>query len=414
MIRRWRAGPRDPKLNLPAPTFIQDIMRHIPSILAVLSLLVSRTFAGPSEDALRVGEEALAKKEYKSALTTWVNAYNERASEDTANDETCAKLLENAALLLSQTGQTKDAVVCYQNLLKLRAKLAGSEDAPVVARVKCVLAAQFANAGGDLEQAEKLVREALASAEKSGDQDVRLLALTNLGGIMLARKDRLAAHEFYAKVVSQFDKKPAAGSAAVAIESSNGMAVIADFFGRTKDRLQHLKRSIEISRKYIGADDPATYLARIEYATAQSTGGLTSDAETSLEAIVGDLKKSAPSAENKIIQQRWAVAVYRLASVKSALGKQDEVLGLVTSALDHTKLGWSDLDSNALPIYLDLARLHITRKDYREGLKCYQKVLDIRRRELGPDHDDTKKTQEILNELIEDIRKAEATADKNG
>lgn len=384
-------------------------MRHILSHLAPLALLSTLSFAGPSEDALRIGEEAFQKKEYTSALTTWVNAYNERAKEETANDETCAKLLENAASLLSQTGQTKEAANCYNNLLSLRKKLAGTEETPAIARVKCLLGAQIANAGGSLDQAEGFVREALATAETAGDPYVKILALTNLGGIALGRKDRLAANELFMKVIVQFEKKPSSESASLAVEASKSMASIAEFFGRSKDRLQHLKRSVDISRKHIGANDQATYLARIEYATAQSTSGLTSDAEATLENIVSDITKAAPPADNKIMQQRWAIAVYRLASIKSALGKQDEVFGLVKTSLDHAKLGWSDLDGNVLPIYRDLAQLHIMKKNYREGLKCYQKVLDIRRRELGPDAEDTKKTQEILNELVEDIRKAESS-----
>jgi hypothetical protein len=45
-------------------------------------------------------------------------------------------------------------------------------------------------------------------------------------------------------------------------------------------------------------------------------------------------------------------------------------------------------------------------------VKCYQRVLDIRRRNLGPDSPDTKETQKILNELYEDVRKAEAAKKK--
>lgn len=367
-----------------------------------------RAGAGPTEDALRVGEEALAKKEYSSAITTWTNAYNERATANTANDETCAKLLLNNGQLLGQLARYKESAICYENLLILRSKLNG-ETHPETQKVKALLAAQTSNSGGDVDRAEKLVREAEEALSKAGNEyfDDHLLALTNLAGILYVKKDRLGAHELYSQVVALCEKHPTK-SMNLAIEACSSMASIAEFFGRSKDKIQYLRRAVELSRKHIGTDDPATYLTRIDLASAQSAAGLNADAKSSYESIISDMEKKSPPASDKLLQQRWAIAAYRLAYVESALSNQDRVYELIKSSLTHAQAGWGDLDANTLPIYLDLAKLHLMRKNFKEGVKCYQKVLDIRRRELGPDDSSTKETQKILNELLEDVRKAEA------
>lgn len=383
-------------------------MQRIASFLTVLLAIGSLGHAGPSEDALRIGQESFDQKDYTAALTAWVNGYNERAAADTANDETCAKLLTNAASLLAQTGRYKEAAKCYENLVSLRTKLNGATS-PEVFKAKALLSAQISNSGGDVEVAEKLAREAVDGLTKAGDDHVgdRMLAITNLAGILFVKKDRLAAHELYVQVVALHEKHPKAAPE-IAIESYNSMGSIADFFGRTKDKIQYMKRAVEVARKSKGADDPATYLARIELGSAYNAAGLNADAKSTLESIVADLDKKSPSADEKLLQQRWAASTYRLACIKSALGEQDDLLELLKKALAHTIAGWGELDPNALPIYLDLARLNITKKNYPEGVKCYQKVLDIRRRQLGPDHEDTKTTQKILNDLLEDVRKAQA------
>ena len=69
------------------------MMTRAAAVLFLLAISAALAGAGPTEDALRVGEEAFAKKEYASAVTTWTNAYNERATAGTADDETCATVL---------------------------------------------------------------------------------------------------------------------------------------------------------------------------------------------------------------------------------------------------------------------------------------------------------------------------------
>jgi tetratricopeptide (TPR) repeat protein len=383
-------------------------MHRFTILLASLALGGTLACAGPTEDALRVGEEAFAKKEYASALTTWVNAYNERATADTANDETCAKLLMNAASLMAQTGRSKESAVCYENLLKLRQKLNGAESIEAN-KIKSLLAAQISNAGGDIDSAERLARESAAALEKAGDEhfDDRLLALTNLAGILFMKKDRLGAHDVYAQVVALSDKRPTKALNLV-VEAYKSMAAIADFFGRPKDNLQYLRKASELSRQHFGADSPATFLARIDVASALSAAGMNADAKSAFDGIISDLEKKAPPADDKLMHQRWAAATYRLAYVEAALANQDRVYELLKSSLVHAQAGWGDLDGNTLPIYLDLAKLHIARKNYEQGVKCYQKVLDIRRRELGPDHGSTRETQKILNELLDDVQRAKA------
>ena len=380
--------------------------RLLPSLLLLLACGI-RVFAGPSEDALRVGEEALAKKDYVSALTTFVNAYNERASAGTANDETCAKLLQNAGLLMAQTSNNKDAVTCFENLLKLRTQLSGVEHAET-ARVKSLLSAQIANAGGDLERAETMARDAATLFAKGGPEQVEdhMMALTNLAGILLRKKDRLAANEMYVALVHLGEEQPHKRHDLVA-GAFTGMATIAEFFGRNKDQAQYLKRSAELTAQHYGKNDPNTYLARLDQAQAASNSGQNKEAAAVYEGIIADLlAMGGAAAQNKLLMQRWTLAEYRLAYLKFALNDRDGGFALLKSSLERAKAGFGETNGNLLPIYLDLAKQHLQRKNYQEGVRCYQRVLDIRRRELGPDHADTKETQRILNELAEDVKRA--------
>ncbi len=383
-------------------------MRPATILFFALLTCLTAAVAGPTEDALRVGEEAFEKKDFSSATTTWANAYNERAKADTADDETCAKILSRLGSLLAQLGRPKDSVVCYESLLQLRTKLSGPAD-PETQNVKALLAAQITNSGGDVARAEGLARSAVEALTKAGDDrlDDRLRAMITLAGILLSKKERLQAHELYADVARLCEKQPTQ-VLHLAIEAYTSMASIAEFFGRAKDTLQYLRKAAEVCRKHYGAEHPATYMARIEVASALSGTGKSADAKTVYDGVLADLDARSPGKDEKLLHQRWALAAFRLAYVESSLGNKARVFELVSSALSHAQLGWGDTDANTLPIYLELARLHITRKNYKEGVKCYQKVLDIRRRELGPDDDSTKQTQKILNELLEDVRKAEA------
>ncbi|MBX7207835.1 MAG: tetratricopeptide repeat protein [Verrucomicrobiaceae bacterium] len=388
------------------------MMTRAAAVLFLLAISAALAGAGPTEDALRVGEEAFAKKEYASAVTTWTNAYNERATAGTADDETCATVLLKLADLLVQVGRAKEAVVCYENLLVLRRKLGGEENLEMH-KAKRALAAQIANTGGNLDRAEQLAREAADGFGKLGGEssEDRLVAMTTLAGVLLVKKERIDAHEIYSQVLA-LSEKDGAKSMKCAVEACNGMAAIADFFGRSKDKLQYMRKAVDLSRQHLGAHDPATYLARIDYAGAQSASGLNTDAKATYEGILADLEKKPPSPSERVLQQRWAVAAYRLAYVESALDHPDRTYELAKEALVHAKSGWGDLDANTMAVYLDLAKLHIMHKNFDEGVKCYQKVLDIRRRELGPDHESTRETQKILNELLEDVRKAREAAKK--
>ena len=170
--------------------------RRFTSIIALLALGGGDVLSGPSEDALRVGNEAFDKKDYTSALTTWLNAYNERAEAKTATDETCAQLLDRASNLMSLIpGNSKPAAAAMEKLLALRETLSGKEH-PDTLTVKSKLSVQLANSGEDLERAQILAQEAATGFEKAGPDFFyqHLQALVNVGGILLMKKDRRAAN----------------------------------------------------------------------------------------------------------------------------------------------------------------------------------------------------------------------------
>lgn len=373
--------------------------------LCLLTLGGAPGFAGPTEDALKVGEEAKARGDYTGAVTAWVNAYNERSMANTANDETCAKLLFEAGSLFSALGRHEESRSCFEKLVALRTKLNGDQD-PATAVAMSRLAAAIANGGGDPDKAESHARLAEELLAKAGDSFVaeRLTAMGNLGGILLMRKDRLPAHEQFVAVLGLCEKHPGMFPDAE-VNALNSMAAIAEFFGRFKDQIQYLKRALEVRRRHQGPADAKTIEARLELAAALTNSGDGKGAREAYVSLVNDLKQTKGVAENKELMKKWTLAEYRLAYVESSLGNPDAVLGLLNSSLERAKTGFGEFDPNLLPIYLDLARLHLSRKNYDQGVRCYQAVLDIRRRVLGPDHKDTKETQEILNQLYAEVEK---------
>jgi tetratricopeptide (TPR) repeat protein len=368
-------------------------------------------WGGPSEDALKIGDEAYANKDYKSALTTWINAYNERQTAKTANDETCAQLLARLGDLLGRTGSSKLAVDVYEKLLVLRGALSG-KDNPETQKIKNFLLVQIANSGGDLDRALLLAQEAATFFGNAGPNFIEehLQSLTNVGSILLEKKERIAAHEVFTAIVSIAGDRPQEGSEYV-VSAYGSMAAIAAFFGRSNDEILYRQKAATAAKESFGAENSKTYAARIVVATTLSGSGDTKGAREVYASILSDLEKGG-SSEEKLVQQQWTVALYRLFALETAAGNEDRAFSLIKSAFEHCKIGFGETDTNMLPIALDLAKVHLKKGNYQEGVKCYQRVLDIRRRNLGPDSPDTKETQKILNELYEDVRKAEAAKKK--
>ncbi len=145
-------------------------MRSLLHTLVGLALLMSAIVrAGPSEDALRVGEESLAAGDRQAAKTTWLNAYNERATANTATDETCATLLEKVGQLCLEDGDAQTAHAIYEKLLPLRESLSGAGGTEI-AKVMVTCAELIVITGGDSTRAERLSKEAVTIFEKAGGQ----------------------------------------------------------------------------------------------------------------------------------------------------------------------------------------------------------------------------------------------------
>ncbi len=380
-------------------------MPRKPPFILLLTAHGLCALAGPTEDALRIGKEAEEKKEFQSAITTYVNAFNERAQEKTDEDETCAELLKRAGTLLAGNGNFKVAADCYGKLLRIRRKLSG-EKHPETGKVSSLLAAQLANSGGDLDQALQFASDAVDMLSQAGDgyREDLLVALGNKAAILLLKKDRLAANELYVQLIQKCEEQPGKNLDLIA-NAYDSMAGIAGFFGRAKDQISYMKRSAEAMAKHHGENSPAAFMARINLATIQIESGQKKEAKALLEEIIADLRKAPGAEKDSLLQQRWCIAEYRMAIVTSNLGEVDAAYGWIKSSLAHGIKGWNETHSQLLSIYLDLARLHLSRKELDEAVRCYQRVLDIRRRELGPDHEDTKETQRTLSELYQETQK---------
>lgn len=370
---------------------------------AVAFVGAATALAGPTEDALKFGEDALAKGDRVSASTTWVNAFNERATANTANDETCAKLLWNAGTLFAETGNPQAAAGCFDKLYPLRVNLSGLKD-PESGKVGSRFAAALVNSGGDLDRAERLAREAVDILSQAGDEQRKeaFIAMSNLGGVLLAKKDRIAANEQYIRCLkfAEEPKKPAIPGELTA-GCYDGLAAIASFFGRAADSQRYLQRSLELKSKALGKHDIRTLLARMEFAATQTS----ESAINEYQRVLADLYEAPNSETNTELQKVWASAEYKLAVLESQQGNLDRVISLLQSAIKHGTRGFGELHGELLQLNLDLAKVFLTRKEFEKGIACYRQVLAIRKKHLGPEHESTKETQKILDDLLADVAK---------
>lgn len=374
----------------------------------VFFFTVSSLFAGPTEDALEYGEKALKVGEVQSAITTWLNAYNERAYAKTEKNETCAKLLWNLGTVGSQVGSLDLARTCFEKLVGLRREMNGRahvETAKAEAQLLLILAASEKSMG----QALALARE---SVETLPDNDAelarsRMNALVNLGGVLLRNKDRIPASEVYQKALDFSKRFPEQTKELLPVCYEN-MAEIAMFFGRTKDQMRHMQDMLSAQEKISAPLSEGTLSARVKLADARSSTGDVELARAGYEGVIGSIRGSKTAMDNKAALKILVAAQYRLGVMESHQGNLSRTLELLKSARRDGELAFGTDATEMMNIYLDLAKVALGQKEYDTGLEAYRAILSLRRKHLGPDHKETVETEKVLLEVTEDVERVRA------
>ena len=385
-------------------------MRHRssspPLALAALSLVaVLGAWAGPTEDALAYGEKALKVGEVQSALTTWLNAYNERASEKTEKDETCAKLLWNIANVAGQVSQAELAQQCLEKLVNIRRGLNGKTHVET-AKAEARLVTVVASIGKDLDLALKIAKESLDAlpADDEALAPSRMTALVNYSSVLLRRKERIEANEACIAAVEFAKKHPKANPALLTVCYEN-MASIAGFFGRAKDRMNYLETALANERETSGKSSVAALTSWLNVADARRDGGEADKARVEYDGLIETIrgKKDAKNDSNTLLI--LTQAEYRLAILEFSADNLKRSLDLLKAAAADGEKSLGKDAQGLLNVYLDLARVALRQEDFDTGLATYRKVLSLRKKHLGAEHKDTLETRRILEEVEADVRR---------
>lgn len=354
--------------------------------------------AGPTEDALRIGDEALAAGDRQSAGTTWVNAFNERATANTATDETCAKLLERAGKLFMEDGNSGAAFGVYEKLFPLRENLSG-KDSVETAKIAVRYAELTVMNGGDTTRAERLAREATATFQKAGPEYAQdeLEARMNVAFALMGRKDRIGAQTAYLEAL-EFGKGRKGVDQALVGNCYWMLADIASFFGRTQDAQTYAKKRIEFLHESVGKHSPPYYTACLQYGTLLPAA----ERPAFYQQLLTQLK-SAPSSES--IQGVQMTVSERLALIEFNQNNRERGIDLFQDAIRYGTKAYGATNGRLLQTYLNLAKSLLVEKRYDEGVAAYKKVLAIRKKALGDDHAETIETQKLLDNLIANLDK---------
>ena len=371
-------------------------------VASTLLLVTGLLRADPTEDALKVGLEALDKGDRTAAATTFVNAFNERAAARTEKDGTCMLLIASAGRLFADGGKADVAATCFERLYAISLALNGPSH-PDTITIGVHLAHYLGRAGMNTEMAKRLCVEGMVASQLNPEipGHVHLRALYTRADILLAEKDRIAAALAFRDFLKHAHAMRNPPQTVIANVYFN-LGTIDSFFGRAKDAQAQFKNafaSLKKGRGDMGIDALSLRLAIADQLSA-------AEAVEVLKEIVNDVGSVAGVKSNTSLQQVLCSSEFKLAIKESEIGQTDGLVARLRSAIAHGIAGYGEDHDQLLQLYLQLAKLHLSKRQNKEGVECYRHVLAIRKKALGPDHESVAVTQKILDDLIEDLKKS--------
>jgi tetratricopeptide (TPR) repeat protein len=354
--------------------------------------------AEPAEEALQAGKEALAKGDSEAAKRIWLEAYNERAKDDKANDEASAKLLEQVGPLLIKEGDAVTARQIFERLFLLRQEL-GNVEATTMATTAVTLSELIVTTGGDTTRAEQLSRESARVFEEAGSDfdGQRFEALLNVAYAIYGRRDRIGAQSAYLEALEFGKGRPGVDPEGVAV-SYRMLASIAAFFGRNQDARVYATRGLDYLKGRVSKSSEAQVQMMLLYADQLPE----EERLAYFHSAIAEMKQQGSS---KPVSMALSLFYQRLAALEFKGTNRPNSLPYFQQALHYTEKGYGAKSSAMVQSLLNLAKVALTLKDYDEGVTAYRRILKIRTELLGAEHADTIATRKMLDTLQSQIAK---------
>lgn len=372
------------------------------SLVASALLAAGALRADPAEDGLKAGLEALEKGDRNTAAMTFINAFNQAATAGRDKNATCMLLISSAGRLFAEAGNTQTAAQCFERLYAISLAIHGPTD-PHTVTLAVHLAHYLGRAGMNMELAKQFCVEGMAACQMNPEipRHVYLRALYTQADILFAEKDRIGAAMAFRDYLKHALAEPRPAHNVIA-NIYFRLGNIDSFFGRDADAKVQFGHAMEHLQK--GRRELTAEAFNLRLVTADQVSAVQS--VDVLKEMLSDLAKVPDVRTNAGLQQIWCATEFKLAIRESELNRVEGLVARLKSAIAHGIAGYGEDDSQLLQIYLQLAKLHLTKRQNKEGVECYRRVLAIRIKALGPDHESVAVTQKILDDLLADLKKS--------
>jgi tetratricopeptide (TPR) repeat protein len=356
-----------------------------------------RSWGKKTTDHYEAGMAALYENNYSGASTALTGALEQRQQKLASGQSPAPadqKNVADAALFLGtalfQQGRYAQAADAFRTCLSFR---------PSDPLVLGNLAVSLVYAG-NYQQAEQFYRQVFQNEKVTGPDSLNFAAdLTNYGVLLRKKGDLTQAERLYRQALAIQQKGLPPDDPAFA-DTLNNLGALLNLEGRYDEAEPLLRRALAIDEKTLGPDDPqvATDLTNLA-SLLQNKGNKTSAESMYRRALAIDEKALGPNHPEvardlnnlaQLIEQRGdhalAESLYR-----RALAINEQALGP-----DHPEVA-TDLNNLAL-------LLHHEGK-LEESEKLYRQALAIDEKTLGPDHLDVARDLNNLGSLLQDQRK---------
>ncbi|HVJ52651.1 MAG TPA: tetratricopeptide repeat protein [Aliidongia sp.] len=334
-----------------------------------------------------------------------------------------AGALDNLALILSGLHEPLAARAAALEAVEMLEQTLGPDHPRTASTLQ--LLSTLALKLGDFDEAEALLRRALAIYRAASREGGIAMALSGLGHLMQVRGRDAEAESHYREALeirerlygpnhplttgslaslagSKFHQGALAEAQAlaeqaldrqIAIHGDAGLPVAASWHSLSAIRLglgdygasrQALDRAIEIRRPLLGEAHPLVVETRRAQGALLAIMGDFAGAETLFEQVLAALDTEAEAPEST-----RAATLDNLGLVLEKQGRSDEARRRLIEALDRRRaLHGADHPDVALSLR-NLGRFHLGTGDALAGGACLAEALAIRQRTLGPDHPET-------------------------